>query len=275
MMKLDREQVDTFRKVVWDFWEENARNFPWRENRGSYQIWISEIMLQQTQTERVVPKYLHFLEKFPTVEALAAAPLAEVLRHWQGLGYNRRGLNLHRAASEIVTRFHSQLPSDTTELLSLPGIGPYTAAAIQAFAFNLPSIVIETNIRAVYLHHFFPDQNKVPDAELLPLIEQTLAADQPRNWYSALMDYGTFLKTHYPNPSRRSRHHAKQSKFVGSDRQVRGQVIRFLTQHPTATAAQLSADLTTPQQEKLPQILAALVKEGLINQEKKTYSLPS
>lgn len=183
-------------------------------------------MLQQTQTDRVVPKYEAFLAAFPTLAALAAADSVTVLQYWQGLGYNRRGLNLQRAAQEIMSRFSGQVPTAEQDLRSLPGIGPYTAAAIRAFAFNMPAVVIETNIRRAYLHHFFADQEGVPDKELLPVIDRTMDRKNPRQWYQALMDYGAYLGRTLPNPNRRSKHYSKQSKFEGSRRQLRGEIVR-------------------------------------------------
>lgn len=183
-------------------------------------------MLQQTQTDRVVPKYKAFLAAFPTLAALAAADSVTVLQYWQGLGYNRRGLNLQRAAQEIMSRFSGQVPTAEQDLRSLPGIGPYTAAAIRAFAFNMPAVVIETNIRRAYLHHFFADQEGVPDKELLPVIDRTMDRKNPRQWYQALMDYGAYLGRTLPNPNRRSKHYSKQSKFEGSRRQLRGEIVR-------------------------------------------------
>jgi A/G-specific adenine glycosylase len=234
---------------------------------------VSEIMLQQTQVDRVIPMFEAFIKRFPTAESLAAAPVADVIRLWQGLGYNRRGLNLQKAAQIIDREYNGQLPSELEELLKLPGIGHYTAPAIQAFAFNLPSIVIETNIRAVFIHHFFPETEKVSDDELVPLIEQTLDRKNPRRWYSALMDYGSHLKSQIANPTRRSQTHTKQSRFEGSARQVRGQILKLLSNTNALSARDLQRALSKFPVPAKP-IINQMVKEGFIEYDADQYSLP-
>lgn len=182
-----------FQEVVWNYWREHGRQgLPWREEPSAYNVVVSELMLQQTQVERVVPKFLEFTEQFPDFSALASAPLSDVLIAWQGLGYNRRAKYLHELAKAVVRL--DGLPETLEELVKLPGIGKNTAGAILAYAFDQPVVYIETNIRTVYLHHFFADRFDVDDKELLPFIARTLDHSEPRAWYSALMDYGTFLK---------------------------------------------------------------------------------
>lgn len=189
------------------------RDLPWRRTRDPYHIWLSEVMLQQTQVARVETRMPAWLERFPSVEALAEAPTSDVLEAWQGMGYNRRALALKRAAQEIMERYDGAFPRETKELVALPGIGPATAQGIRAFAFDLPGVYLETNVRTVFLHHFFPDVPAVPDRELTPLVEATCplapegiaartdgasgaerfavpqdAEDTPRSWYYALLD---------------------------------------------------------------------------------------
>jgi A/G-specific adenine glycosylase len=200
-------------------------------------------MLQQTQSSRVIPKYKAFLEAFPNARALAESSVRDVLSLWQGLGYNRRALLLKRTAEAIVTKYKGRFPKTQDELVALPGIGPYTASALMAFAYNTPTVMIETNIRAVFIHFFFPKSKKVPDAKLLPLIEKYMDREKPREWYNALMDYGSMLKATVPNPSRKSKHHTKQSKFNGSMRQIRGAIIRLYTENPKMTQTRLVASL--------------------------------
>jgi A/G-specific adenine glycosylase len=224
---------------------------------------VSEIMLQQTQVDRVIPKYQQFLTQFPDLEALAAAQPAAVITAWQGLGYNRRGLNLQRAAQKVVAEYKGRIPSTTEELTSLPGIGPYTAAAIQAFAFNQPSLVIETNIRTVFIYHFFPNQSQVTDSELLPLISLALDRQNPRQWYAALMDYGSYLKRIFPNPTRRSNVYSKQSKLEGSNRQVRGLILKTLTTTNQLTYPELVESLGL-EVNRVEPALQQLVKEGFV-----------
>jgi len=185
-------------------------------------------MLQQTQVPRVIPKYGAFLERFPDCAALASAPVAEVVRSWQGLGYNRRALALHRAADIIVSKHGGQVPSDPAELLRLPGVGVATVGSVCAFAYDRALPFIETNIRAAFIHFFFQGCGSVRDADILPLVEATLDHEHPRDWYYALMDYGVSVKKAHRNPCRRSRHHSVQSRFIGSRRQLRAKILRVL-----------------------------------------------
>lgn len=264
MNQLSAADVVAFQNYIWRFFDRAGRSdLPWRQNYDPYQIMVSEIMLQQTQVDRVVPKYLKFLERFPTVELLAEAPVAAVIRQWQGLGYNRRGLNLQKAAQQIVAEFDGQVPKRTEDLVSLAGIGPYTAAAIQAFAYDQPSIVIETNIRTVFLFHFFHEAYLVEDKELLALIAATLPREKPRKWYSALMDYGAYLKKNVPNPTRKSKSYAKQSKFAGSNRQLRGAILRAATAANELTYPKLQEQLSVSS-DKLDLALEQLAAEGFI-----------
>lgn len=255
--------IEAFRKQVYSYYETNKRSFPWRDNPSEYAVFISEVMLQQTQAgSRTIEKFNAFIERFPSFHALAAALLSDVLKLWQGLGYNRRALMLKKAAEIIVTKYNGELPRTVEELDALPGIGYATACSISAFAFNEPVVFIETNVRTVFIYHFFPGRNDVSDAELMPLVEQALESHRPREWYSALMDYGSSLKKSIGNESRRSRHYTKQSKFEGSDRQIRGEILRRLaTQDNLAIteALALSSDAL-----RVKGIIYQLVKEGLI-----------
>lgn len=220
------QPLGAFRELVWKRGLENYRDLPWRRTRDPYAVWISEVMLQQTQVSRVDGRWQRWLERFPGVGALAAAEQADVLEEWQGMGYNRRALALLRAARLIVEA--GIFPQDEKELVSLPGIGPATAAGIRAFAFGLPGVYLETNVRAVFLHELFPGEQGVPDKRLVPLVRAACPDDEPRGWYYALLDYGAWLKRNVPNPSRRSRSHVRQSSFEGSHRQKRAQVVRML-----------------------------------------------
>lgn len=236
---------------------------------------VSEIMLQQTQVERVIPKFEAFIAAYPTTKALAQGPVASVLALWSGLGYNRRALYLKRAAEEVESRFKGKFPKEYDDLLSLSGIGPYTASAIRAFAYNKPSAFIETNIRTVYLHFFFKDQENVSDKDIFSYIEKMLDTENPRKWYSALMDYGTMLKQTIGNANKRSRHYTKQSKFQGSERQVRGEVLKFLlAQKKPLTQAAIIKGVTRPKEKVIAKI-AELTAEGFIIKKGKTFSLVS
>lgn len=257
-------ELHNFQKFVLNFYHRYGRHtLPWRQDYLPYKVLVSEIMLQQTQVDRVIPKFEKFLQAFPNFNALATASQSEVLKHWVGLGYNRRALNLHKAAQQVVNQFEGYLPQNEASLLALAGIGPYTAAALQSFAFNLPSVVIETNIRTVFIYHFFPEQEKVTDADLLPLIKQTLDKKEPREWYSALMDYGTYLKKSLPNPSRKSMHYTKQSTFKGSVREARGAVLKALVHNPQIEKSELLSSIKL-ETEKLQLALSQLQSEGFI-----------
>jgi A/G-specific adenine glycosylase len=217
----------------------------------------------------VIPKYQEFLNTFPNVQVLAKAELSEVLKTWNGLGYNRRAKFLHEAAKKIMTDFRGRFPKTTQELVSLPGIGPNTAGAIAAYAFNKPVVFIETNIRTVYIHHFFNCETNVADKQLISLIEKTLDKQHPREFYWALMDYGTFLKNTVGNAAKHSKHYAKQSKFHGSLRQIRGRVLKLLAQEPLAETELAKSIHDT----RLTQVLNDLVSEKLITKHNSQYKL--
>ena len=271
---LSPRQVKKFQAEVWQYFLDHKRDLPWR-NVGDdgtinpYHILVSEVMLQQTQVARVIPKYQSFLAKFPDLQTLAQATLADVLIAWSGLGYNRRARYLHIAAQELAKLQPPSIPKDIHELIKLPGVGQNTAAAVLVYAFNIPHVFVETNIRSVFLHHFFDGQSNVADRQLMPYIEETLPANKARKWYWALMDYGSYLKSVNPNPSRASKHHVKQTKFEGSKRQLRGAVLKQLMNSP-ATLAHLETNIPD---ERLQVVLEDLASEGLITQNKRTYHL--
>lgn len=263
-----------FIQAVRGYYAKNGRKgLPWRKTRDPYHILVSEIMLQQTQVDRVIPKYTAFLERFPDVAALAAASLREVLVLWQGLGYNRRAKMLHLCAQAIMDAHGGVFPKAHAELVALPGIGPYTASAVMAFAYARPTPFIETNIRSVYIHHYFADAHDVHDKELLVHIERTMPKKEVRAWYWGLMDYGTFIKKTYGNPNTRSKHHAVQSAFKGSDRQIRGAIIRSLAASAQTRSA-LHAELRHFDTLRIDAQIERLKEEGMIEQYGKRYQLP-
>ena len=153
----ETREIREFRKIVYNYFSSHGRSFPWRRDYDPYHVFVSEIMLQQTQADRVGPKFEAFVAALPSFSALAEAPLKKVLSLWQGLGYNRRALNLKRAAEIIAREYNGMLPSSPELLETLPGIGKATAASLAAFAFNKPVVFLETNIRTVLIHHFFSD----------------------------------------------------------------------------------------------------------------------
>jgi len=259
---LTPEVISSFQAVIRDYYREQGRVFPWRETTNPYHILVSEFMLQQTQTSRVVEKYIEFISTFPDVFRLAQSPFREVLRIWQGLGYNRRALSLHKTANEIVDRFHGRVPDDHVLLRQLPGVGEYTASAMMAIAFNKPVVVVDTNIRTVYLYFFFRETEAVDKNEIVPFVEVTLDRDSPREWYYALFDYGTMLKREKKDLEAGKRR--KQSTFRGSNRELRGAILRLLLDTEIVTEDELLARLSSDR-ERVQRLVKQLHEEGLLD----------
>jgi A/G-specific adenine glycosylase len=273
MIILDSSTIRSFRKKVLAHYRTDGRDLPWRTTTDPYRILVSEIMLQQTQVERVIDKYRAFLAVFPDFSTLATAPLPELLRLWQGMGYNRRALSLRALAQQVVTGHNGSLPANRDTLITLPGIGPYTSGAIMAFAFNMPVVFMDTNIRRVFIHEFFQDSENIHDNELLPLVEQTLDVRNLRNWYNALMDYGATLKRTQANPNKRSAHYARQSPFENSNRQVRGRILKAILNEAPLTVIGI-AEATGMERGRVVRNLGDLEKEGFIMKEGRRYSVP-
>jgi A/G-specific adenine glycosylase len=264
-----------FRKIVWDFYTEHGRSeLPWRKTKDPYKILVSEMMLQQTQVERVIPYYRAFIKTYPNVRMLAKAPLADVLHIWQGLGYNRRAKFLHGTARYIVDVYGGKIPTDAAELESIWGIGPYTARAVMTFAYNHNAIFIETNIRTVIIHHFFKDRNTVSDVDITEILKKVLPRGEARAWYSALMDYGSYLKRSGVQHNTKIKGYAKQKPFAGSRREIRGAIIRALSQK-TCTEKQLHALLPQRDLYEVQEVLKQLTKEGMVGKRGSRYMLPT
>ncbi len=266
-------EVHAFRRLVYAHYRKHARQLPWRKTRNPYRILVSEIMLQQTQVERVIPYYRNFLARFPTISVLARASLKEALAAWQGLGYNRRGKLLHECARTAMEAHGGKLPRTAALLENLPGIGPYTARAILAFAYNKEVAMIETNIRTVYLYHFFKNKTNVSDKEIVRYIVQTLDGKNPRKWYSALMDYGAHLKENGIRLNAKSKHYAKQSKFEGSTRQLRGRILKESLERGVIDIKKIAKEMRKPPR----QVAAAadsLAREGLLQDYSKRQGAP-
>ncbi len=269
---MQSQSVAHVRAFIWQYYRQHKRSLSWRTRISPYRVFISEVMLQQTQVSRIKEAFPAFLKQFPTFPSLAAAKPSAVLRAWQGLGYNRRALYLHRAAQTIVNDFAGRLPKNIADLERLPGIGPATARSIAVFAWNRPEIFIETNIRRVCIHHFFPRSETVSDQELLPYLKRLIDKKNPREWYYAMMDYGAHLSTQVPNPNRRSKHYTKQSRFQGSDRELRGNILQLLLEKRSLK------ELADPHKhdgtmKRLDRILQDLEKEGFIKKAGKSYTL--
>jgi A/G-specific adenine glycosylase len=270
--KLEPDIFICFRETILSYYEREGRDLAWRHTTDPYHIFVSEIMLRQTQVARVTGKYPEFIDTFPTFAALAAAPFHEVLAKWQGLGYNRRALTIHTCAKEVMTAFGGELPQDVELLATLPGVGHATAGSIAAFAFNMPVSFIETNIRRVFIHFFFGDRLSVTDREILPLVEQSLDTTNPRIWYWALMDFGSSLKNCIPNPNKKSAHYSKQSKFVGSDREIRGRILKAFVANPRQDLYALIANIPH-KPERIKRIIDNLVIEGFLSMDCETLSI--
>jgi A/G-specific adenine glycosylase len=269
---LTEDLITAFLRIIYEYFEGNARDLPWRLTNNPYEILVSEIMLQQTQVERVLTKYGPFLDQYPTFQDLAQAPLRDILLAWQGLGYNRRAQALQGIAQRVVAEFDGKLPADRETLQSLPGIGSATAGALMAFAFQQPVVFLETNIRRVYLHFFYPDAEAVPDKVLLPLIMLTLDALRVRQWYYALMDYGAMLKKLVPNPNRRSAHYSRQSPFQGSDREIRSWILQLFLDTPEL-AEKVILDGIPTDAARIKRILGQLTQESFLIRQEGNYHL--
>ena len=269
---IGRESFRRFRSIIFHYYFGHRREFPWREGITPYRVFVSEVMLQQTQTVRVVPKFVEFTAKFKDFEALGRADFSDVLRVWKGLGYNRRARYLQEAARIVVERFDSQLPERPDLLITLPGIGPATAASICTFAFNLPLAFIETNIRTVYIHFFFRNETCVDDRQIIKLVEKTVDKEHPREWYYALMDYGVMLKRTVGNLNRISKHYSKQSRFVGSDRQLRGKILQLLLDNDTVMIDD-TVRLLGENPERVNSIVSSLCSDNLVLREKNRLKL--
>ena len=234
---------------------------PWREDTQPYYVLVSELMLQQTQVHRVIPKFEAFMKRFPTIFDLATAPLSEVLILWSGLGYNRRAKFLHQAARMVVSECHGVIPDTVKGLQKLPGVGPNTAGAIMVYSYNQPVVFIETNVRTVYFQHLFPGNGQVHDNELRTVVEETIDQEHPREWYWALMDYGSWLKKQGLGANDRSLQYKKQAPLKGSVREVRGMLLKALAKREYTV--QELAELAPPD-ERFEAALGALLDEGLI-----------
>lgn len=275
MMSLvvSRAGIEAFQDRIMAFYHCEGRMFAWRATTDPYHILVSEFMLQQTQTERVVRKYAPFIAAFPTLGDLAAAPLQEILRIWQGLGYNRRAIALQTSARIVLEEHNGHVPRTANGLTALPGIGPATAGAVLAFAYQIPTAFIETNIRRVFIHAFFPGRTAVKDVEIMPLVEASLDRDNPRAWYYALMDYGVMLKQTTPNPNRSSAHYQRQAPFEGSLRQLRGRILAAIVQHGPATPRQLVRMLRRDLSE-IRKTLQILETEGFLQHQDDIFHIP-
>jgi len=278
--------TNNFEEVIWQQGQELYRDMPWRRDTRPYYVLVSELMLQQTQVDRVIPKFQAFIKEFPNERSLAEASLAEVLKFWQGLGYNRRAKFLHEAVKMIVNQYDGVFPENEADLLKLPGVGKNTAGAICAYAFNRPSLFVETNIRTVYIHHFFNDQFEVDDKQITEKMKETVSwakgkeqpdkfshkfdgarrktvglSYEPRAFYWALMDYGSWLKANGVRNTSRSKHYRKQAPLKGSLREARGAILRHLTTQDMKVA---ELQKVVNMSDRFTAAVDGLIRDGLI-----------
>ncbi|NBK22887.1 MAG: DNA repair protein [Spirochaetia bacterium] len=262
-----------FKTLILDFYAQHGRPFAWRRTSDPYQVLVSEVMLQQTQTGRVVPKYESFLSQWPDFPSLAEASTESLLSVWKGLGYNRRALNLRKSA-RMTEAWDWTIPNDKVLIESLPGVGKATSAAIRSFCFGQKSVYLETNIRRVLLSTFYPEVEEVKDKDLeLLLYELSLINEDMKSWYYALMDYGVLLKALFPNANRRSAHYTKQKKFENSNRQIRGQLIHLLTDTGSKELSVIYDLLPYFEDERILNSLEQLTKEGFVQEKEGVYGL--
>jgi len=264
-------KIKEFKETVLSHYRQAGRKFPWHF-ADPWGVTVSEFMLQQTRTERVIPYWKNWMKIWPRPKDLAKASMEEALRAWSGLGYNRRCRYLKDSAAIIAGENGGRVPETPRALLSLPGVGPYISSAIACFAYNYPAVFIETNIRSAVIHCFFSGRNDVRDSEIIPILEEALDRDDPRTWHYALMDYGAFLKKTTANPGRRSAHYSRQSPFDGSFRQARGKVIKALVSIGRCDAEELKR-ASGLEDKKLYDVLEKLKKESFVAEDGDSYYL--
>jgi len=264
-------EIAEFKNLVFLNYQQQGRKFPWHF-ADPWGVMVSEFMLQQTRAERVIPYWENWLKLWPLPKALTDASMETALRAWSGLGYNRRCRYLKESAAIIVNENDGKVPETPRALLLLPGIGPYMSSAIACFAYNYPTVFIETNIRSAVIHNFFPDRNDVRDSEIIPILEAALDRDDPRTWHYALMDYGAFLKSTTVNPSRRSAHYTRQSPFNGSFRQARGKVIKALISIGQCGAEELKR-ASGLEEKRLYEVLEKLKEESFVAEDGGEYRI--
>jgi A/G-specific adenine glycosylase len=299
---LDPEQLRRIQRTLVAWFEANGRDLPWRQTRDPYRILVSEIMLQQTQVDRVKPKWEAFLQQFPSTEALAVAAPGDVIRAWAGLGYNRRALNLQRTAQAVLRDWGGQFPSTPEELRTLPGIGPYTAGAVACFAFERDVAFMDTNIKRVVQRVWVgPDDVPASERELLGIAETAVPPGQGWTWNQAMMELGALICTaakprcqicplrrecrayaawcaadeavfSYPAPRPALRKVAeRRTPFTSTPRYFRGRIVETLRQLEAGAWLPLAelgpcikADWTPADQEWLLGLVGGLAADGLV-----------
>jgi A/G-specific adenine glycosylase len=255
---IEEDAIRAFQEQILSWYDTFKRDLPWRDNPNPYHVLVSEIMLQQTQVDRVIPKYHAFLERFPSLRALAEATAADVIREWQGLGYNRRALNLKRLAEVVIREHGGDLPSSPEALQQLPGIGKYTAHAVACFAFGAQVPVVDTNIRRI-LSTFAG--RELSDRETWELAQEMLPPGRASDWNQALMDYGALVLKATPKPTGK-----KPQPFGSTNRFWRGRIVDALRERGRLPVQGLLEALTYPDrdEERVRGLVRALHEEGMV-----------
>jgi A/G-specific adenine glycosylase len=261
------ERIQRFQKKVLSFYKKYGRDLPWRKTTDPYKILLSELMLQQTQVNRVVPYYEKWIARWPTLDTLASASRVEVLSAWMGLGYNTRAVNLHKTVQKIVTEFDGDVVQAMKYYKKLPGIGKYTSQAVQIFSTNADLVTVDTNIRRIFIAEFHLSED-ISDKDLWEYAEQCLPKGRSREWHNALMDYGALFFT-----SQRTgiKPKTQQSPFEGSDRQIRAAILRFLLYDPSSFETIHRA--LCVEKGRLRKILGKMVDEELLILCNKRYQV--
>jgi A/G-specific adenine glycosylase len=274
VMPLTKTRINTFHEMIFVWWKDHRRSLPWRETNDPYRILVSEVMLQQTQVSRALPKYEEFLYFFPDVYALASAKTSQVLKVWQGMGYNRRALYLKKTAEAVVSAHHGYFPEAEMDLLKLPGVGKYTARAIMVFAFRQDVAMIDTNIRQILVHFFF-DGKAVSEKEVENVADALVPKGKSWEWHQALMDYGA-LALKAVRGKTKAVMKAKAVPFKESDRYFRGRIVDALRQKDwkeKELVSYMSAFYKKPSMF-ITRIVDGLVKDSLVTRKKNVVQLP-
>jgi A/G-specific adenine glycosylase len=280
------------RVAVWDWYAPRARLYAWRRGRpNAYRTLVSELMLQQTQAARVEPAFRAFMRRFPTVRALASAPRADVIRAWAGLGYNRRAVHVHAAAQAVVREHGGRVPTDVDTLRSLPGVGPYTAAAVASIAGGTRVAAIDVNVRRIVARAGFGDGSAAPSS-VDAVAQRWVDPGDPGGWNQALMDLGREHCSAVPHcdgcplldacrwrranpagtPVERAR--TRQARFAGSMREVRGRVVDVLRTRSSAGTVAIAREAGF-ETSRVEQALDGLVRDGVVARSGRSYRLPA
>jgi len=274
IMAISRARISAFQDMIFLWWQEHKRDLPWRKTRDPYRILVSEVMLQQTQVSRVLPKYDEFLRVFSDVNALSQASTAQVLRLWHGMGYNRRALYLKKTAETVRDMYGGIFPEDEQSLTKLPGLGRYTARAILVFAYEKDVAMVDTNIRQIITHFFYKGKQQ-REKTILDMADTLFPRGRSWEWHQALMDYGALEMSRVRG--KRVSVGRKQAPFRDSNRYYRGRVIDVLRVGEAdewKMVADFSRQYDKPA-EYFTGVIGQLIKDGLVERRGTRITLPS